>query len=573
MWWGATRGDRGLFWGTAFLIMVATLLESLAPWALKYLFDTLESESVNAWVVALRFATLFFAARAGGVVLWNAGGWLANRFQPRVIARLEQNTFEHIIRQSPSFFADQFSGSLLKRIGRLTRSFERIHDDFSLTFIPIITMVVVGSVNLFSRSAWLGSAYIVWVLLVIGVNTILLRWTLPIDEKRNTIDSALGGAMADALSNASAIHTFATEKAETGRIRELSNRLARAQTRSWNRHQFARVAQDIFAMALDIGVLFIGLSLWHKGLVTVGDLIFTQFIVLQLFIRVRDIGRGLRGVSEAFADSAESVRLLEQMPSIQDRPKAKSLICKQGMITFNQVSFHYGTERAVLNGCDFSVASGEKVAFVGPSGAGKSTIMKLLLRSYEPNEGTVSIDDQNIQTVTQESVRKTIAFVPQEPALFHRSLFENIRYGNPKATLAEVKQAARRARCHDFISRLPLGYDTLVGERGVKLSGGERQRVAIARAMLKNAPILVLDEATAALDSESEQLIQEALHELMEKKTVLVIAHRLSTIMSMDRIIVMNQGKIVDQGTHEELIHRDGLYRYLWSIQAGGFLS
>lgn len=238
----------------------------------------------------------------------------------------------------------------------------------------------------------------------------------------------------------------------------------------------------------------------------------------------------------------------------------------------DDVAFGFGSERSILQNYNLTINEGEKVALVGPSGAGKSTITKLLLRLYDVTGGTIRIDGQDIATVTQDSVREAIAFVPQEPILFHRTLMDNIRYGRRDATDGEVIEAAKKARCHDFITALPLGYDTFVGERGVKLSGGERQRVAIARALLKDAPILILDEATSSLDSESEALIQEALTVLMEGKTVVVIAHRLSTIMHMDRIIVMEKGDIAAQGTHDELLNSEGsLYHKLWSIQAGSF--
>jgi ABC-type multidrug transport system fused ATPase/permease subunit len=267
------------------------------------------------------------------------------------------------------------------------------------------------------------------------------------------------------------------------------------------------------------------------------------------------------------------VELLEMPHDVQDITTATPLNVDKGRVTFRDVDFYFHETRPVLTRFNFAIESGEKVALVGPSGAGKTTITKLLLRLYDLKAGALEIDGQNIAHVTQDSLRNAIAFVPQEPVLFHRTLMDNIRYGRRDATDEEVIEAAKQAHCHEFIATLPQGYQTFVGERGVKLSGGERQRVAIARAILKNAPILVLDEATSSLDSESESLIQDALKTLMKGKTVIVIAHRLSTIMNMDRIVVMDGGSIVDQGTHAELLTKDGLYQKLWSIQAGGFLS
>jgi ABC-type multidrug transport system fused ATPase/permease subunit len=267
------------------------------------------------------------------------------------------------------------------------------------------------------------------------------------------------------------------------------------------------------------------------------------------------------------------VDTMETPLEIKDKKSAKKLKVKDGELWFDDVQFSFNDNTEVLRNFNLTIAPGEKIALVGPSGAGKTTVTKLLLRLYDVKKGGIHIDKQNIASVTQDSLREAIGFVPQEPILFHRSLMENIRYGRRDASDKEVVEAAKKAHCHEFIDKLPQKYETFVGERGVKLSGGERQRVAIARVILKNAPILVLDEATSSLDSESEALIQDALEVLMQGKTVVVIAHRLSTIMKMDRIVVMQAGSIVAQGTHLELINRRGLYQKLWSIQAGGFLQ
>jgi ATP-binding cassette subfamily B protein len=268
------------------------------------------------------------------------------------------------------------------------------------------------------------------------------------------------------------------------------------------------------------------------------------------------------------------VELMALPHGIIDRSGAKALKVKKGALAFEGESFKYPTGQTVLKYLDLTIKPGEKVALVGPSGAGKSTIVKILFRFYDLTKGRILIDGQDIAKVTQDSLRDAISLVPQEPILFHRTLKENIRYGRPEASDEEVVLAAKQAHCHDFISGLEKGYETYVGERGVKLSGGERQRVAIARAILKNAPILVLDEATSSLDSESEHLIQDALQTLMQGKTVIVIAHRLSTIMQMDRIIVLEDGAVADTGTHHELLKTEGgLYKKLWQLQAGGFLA
>ncbi|MBP9868985.1 ATP-binding cassette domain-containing protein [Patescibacteria group bacterium] len=312
------------------------------------------------------------------------------------------------------------------------------------------------------------------------------------------------------------------------------------------------------------------ISLLVAGDATVGDLVLVQSFLAIAFTKLEYIGRLLRRGSEAATQIAEALDVMDRVPEIQDVPNAKKLRVTKGEIVFSDASFGY-LDEAMIRALNLTIASKERIGLVGPSGAGKSTLTKLLLRFYDVQSGEIRIDGQNISEVTQESLRKSIAYVSQEPVLFHRSLYENIAYGKPGASMKEVIAAAKKAHCHEFITALPEGYESTVGERGVKLSGGERQRVAIARAILKDAPILMLDEATSSLDSESEALIQDALSSLMRDKTVIVIAHRLSTIMQMDRIIVIEQGGITDTGTHNELLKKVGMYQKLWGIQAGSF--
>jgi ABC-type multidrug transport system fused ATPase/permease subunit len=282
----------------------------------------------------------------------------------------------------------------------------------------------------------------------------------------------------------------------------------------------------------------------------------------------------IRNVYEGIADAKEMVEILETPYEIKDIPKAKKLKANKGEIKFTDVSFNFNETREVLTDLNLTIKAGEKIAVIGPSGAGKTTFVRLIMRLYEITKGSIEIDGQEIHTVTQDSLREAISLVPQDPVLFHRTLMENIRYGKRDATDDEVKEAARLAHCDEFIDVLPLKYETFVGERGIKLSGGERQRVAIARAILKHAPILILDEATSSLDSHSEALIQDALDNLMKNCTTIVIAHRLSTIRKMDRIIAMKNGKIIEEGTHEQLANQEsGLYKDLWELQAGGFIQ
>jgi ABC-type multidrug transport system fused ATPase/permease subunit len=295
--------------------------------------------------------------------------------------------------------------------------------------------------------------------------------------------------------------------------------------------------------------------------------------VIQVTHRLWSFSRIIRDLYESFADAKEMAEIMLRPHEIAQNADAEALISEKGKIEFTNVTFGFGDNSPVISDLSLTIAPGERIALVGPSGAGKTTFVKLLMRFYDPKEGAVLIDGQKIKNVDIVSLRSALALVPQDPSLFHRSLLENIRYGRPDASDDEVIAAARLANCDEFISVLPLGYETLVGERGVKLSGGERQRVAIARAFLRNAPILILDEATSSLDSESEGLIQDALLRLMQGRTTIVIAHRLSTIRHMDRIVVMEEGKITEDGAHEALIKNGGKYSLLWSLQQGGFLQ
>ncbi len=325
-------------------------------------------------------------------------------------------------------------------------------------------------------------------------------------------------------------------------------------------------------VALELLVMYLAVKQWYAGNLTVGDVVLIQAYIARIFDKLWETGRNIRTLYEALADANEMTEILLKPHEIQDEKGAIALNAKKGGIEFKNVTFGYFKEAMVLEKFNLAIAPGERIAIIGTSGGGKSTIIKLLFRFHDISSGKILIDKQNIAEVTQDSLRAAMAFVPQEPVLFHRSLMENIRYARPDATDEEVLEAAKRAHAHEFIESFREGYETLVGERGVKLSGGERQRVAIARAILKDAPILVLDEATSSLDSESEMYIQDALRELMKDRTTIVIAHRLSTIMQMDRIVVIDGGKIIEEGKHEELLKaQQGTYQKLWEIQAGGF--
>jgi len=491
----------------------------------------------------------------------------------RVGGNLVDEAFQHLMHHSHQFFVSSFTGSLTRKVGRYMSSYEKLYYSLQTSVLPSVLYIAGITIVLFFKSVWLGT-----ILFLAVVGFTLLQWKMtsfqrPLRVRKAAADSVVTGSIADSISNHSAIQLFARNAYEESVVRSGMQKLQEAWLRLWYSDLLVYGAYGLFSVTVNVLLLSVAAFYWSRGVLSVGDFLVIQAYAFGLFNSVWSIGREFKNIYGSLADASEMVEILETPHHVQDAPGATHLHVSSGVISFNNVTFGFEDARPILEKYSLTINGGEKVALVGPSGAGKTTITKLLLRLYDIQKGEICVDDQSIDGVTQDSLRSAIAFVPQEPVLFHRTLKENIRYGRQDATDEEVVEAAKKAHCHEFISRLPLGYDTLVGERGVKLSGGERQRVSIARAILKNAPILVLDEATSSLDSESESYIQDALEVLMKGKTSVVIAHRLSTIMKMDRIVVMQEGRIVSEGTHKELLAAGGLYKKLWSIQVGGFFG
>ncbi len=565
-------------WLLVVAIIGATGLEVanvIGPLYMRQFINLLSGSTPSAALLAALLGTL--AVLAG----YNALGWLFQRvrmtaitiLESRVMRDLTNLAFDYLLGHSHDFFASNFAGTLTRRVNRYARSYEQVFDSFILTFYPTL-LFTIGTITVLSlQSLWLGIGLLVWTLVFFVLQYLLTKWRQAYKLIRSAEDSRVTGILSDAVANHSTITLFASRLQERSFFGEAVERWMNANLKSWHADNSVYAFQGMFAILSEVGLLVAGVFLWNAGQITVGDFVLIQVYILGLMNRVWDIGHTMRRLNDSFADASEMVDILETPHAVSDTAGAVPLAVSKGLIEFKEVVFNFNETRTVLDNLSLRIEPGEKVALVGPSGAGKTTITKLLLRLYNATGGSVLIDGQDIGKVTQDSLRQAIAFVPQEPSLFHRSLMDNIRYGRQDATDEEVIAAAKKAHCHEFIDALPEKYETHVGERGVKLSGGERQRVAIARAILKDAPILVLDEATSSLDSESESLIQDALRVLMEGKTVIVIAHRLSTIMKMDRIVVIEDGKIAADGTHDDLLKEGGLYHKLWSIQAGSFLA
>lgn len=562
----------GIMTVTSIIPVLATGI--ITPIYYKDFFDILNVKAGPEILAPELVKTIFL------VLIMNLLAWVSNRiytwstvrFQSDVMYRLRQSAYEHLIRHSHTFFTNNFTGSMVQKINRFMRSFERISDRFFEEIIQNIVRIIGVSFVLWNIQKTFVFIILFWVFIFLVISYFFSRWKMPYDIKNAEVESRTSARMSDSLSNHNTIQIFNRFDHESALFGANNMEHRNSMRARWLVGNKIAGIQSFLNILIEFLFFFYAIKFWIAGDFTIGTFVLIQMYIIGMIGKFWSFSQIMRDIYESFADAKEMVEIMKTEHEIKDIPGAKDLIVKEGLIDFNNVSFSYNEDREILSNLNLSIRPGERVALIGPSGAGKSTITKLLLRLYELSGGEILIDKQNISKSTQSSLRNAISFVPQDPILFHRTLAENIRYGALNATDEQVRNAAKLAYIDEFINSLTHGYETFVGERGVKLSGGERQRVAIARAILKNAPILILDEATSSLDSQSEMLIQDALENLMKNKTVIVIAHRLSTIRKMNRIIVIDEGKVLEQGTHEELLAREGLYSKLWNLQSKGFL-
>jgi ATP-binding cassette subfamily B protein len=496
------------------------------------------------------------------------------RLTLRMMVEVAGEAFHRVQRFSTDWHANTFAGSTVRKISRGMWALDLLNDTILLALLPSLLVLVGSAVVLAFYWPIMGLVVIVGAIFYVAMTASLsLGYVAPAAQLSNQWDTRLGGSLADAMSCNSVVKAFGAEDREDARLFRVLDKWSRRTDRTWVRGTWNGTAQGLALVTLRASVLAPALLFWWQGRATPGDVayVLTTSLVIQGYLR--DIGMHIRNLQRSVNDMEELVEFHAEPIGVPDRADAHPIRITGGEVVFDRVTFHYGGHATPLYR-DFSakIAAGEKVGLVGRSGSGKTTFVKLIQRLYDVNAGEIRIDGQDVASATQASLRAQIAIVQQEPILFHRSLAENIAYARPDAGMAAIERAARLANAHEFIVDLPKGYATLVGERGVKLSGGERQRVALARAFLADAPILILDEATSSLDSESEILIQQAMARLMQGRTAIVIAHRLSTVRAMDRILVFERGRIYEEGSHAELIRRDGgLYRSLFEKQAGEF--
>jgi ATP-binding cassette subfamily B protein len=565
--------------GTAISIPMTILVNNYLPaLILAHVLSELSQHHYKAHQVWASFGPDLLAY-AGllllGLLAWRVVDYFMWRLEANSQQDIAEEVFDNLMNESAQFHANNFSGTLVSQSNKVLTSYVRVADTTIFQTYPLVAGIIIVSFILLPRAPLFVLALVIFSISYLAVAFRLARPVQKASSAYGAAESKQTGNLADAISNVMVIKSFAHGGYERRRFHQ-STALTRTKL-----FEFARIHQ---LQIVSLGVLSRTISGAALALAVVSVLVFdanigTVFLILSYTSTIVDqlfqfSNNSLRNYNRSIGDAQAMVAQLSNKPQILDPAVPEKLKIAAGKVEFKSVEFtHDDANDAIFEKFNLNIAPGEKIGLVGHSGSGKTTFTRLLLRFSDIDGGSIEIDGQNIGKITQDDLRSTIAYVPQEPLLFHRAIAENIAYGKANATREDIVKSAKLSHAHDFIEKLPKAYDTLVGERGVKLSGGQRQRIAIARAMLKDAPILLLDEATSALDSESEVLIQDALWKLMEGRTAVVIAHRLSTIQKMDRIVVLDEGKIVEQGTHKDLLAKKGTYAKFWAHQSGGFLE
>jgi len=559
-----------------FLAPLSIVLETnIIPYALKMLIDIVVNYQGNKNAVIKEMASSLWIgglAWFGLIIIMRLQNWLQAYTIPRFEADIRMSVINHVMSHSYYYFSNQLAGNITNKIRELPKAIEFIRmilcrNCVSTFAVVLAALIIMASINqIFS---WILG---LWVIVHLTITLYFVRFINKVSKENADDKSILSGSIVDAISNIISVKLFARCSYEQIYI-------GSKQEQEKASNIFLINTMNIFQLCMDIAVtIMLGSTVyfliisWQQEIVSVGDFVFIFNMIFAVISQMWHLGYALADLFREIGVAQQALTLITSPYQIIDSIDAKPIKVVRGEIVFNNVTFHYNKGNNIFKNKNVVIKSGQKVGLVGFSGSGKSTFVNLILRFFDVESGVVTIDDQDITKVTQDSLRESIAMIPQDTSLFHRTLIENIRYGRIDTTDEEVVEISKKAYCHNFITQLPNGYNSLVGERGIKLSGGQRQRIAIARAMLKDAPILILDEATSALDSVTEKDIQEGLHNVMQGRTTIVIAHRLSTISKMDRILVFDNGCIIEDGTHKELLRVKGHYALMWEMQVSGFL-
>ncbi len=555
------------------LFIIAALLDTYMPTLLaKFLSSIRQGEGREAIVNDL---LMFLCVYLVKTVLFSATYIIYNIFETKVFKDLADDAFVHVYRLPESYFANTFTGSIVSKINRARQKIESFEDQILVRLMPTFVILVGSIIFLSAKFPALAMLTVAYILLLGGISTwLIFRFSGPSQGIYADAQDSFVAHLADSIGGIATTKTYAREKQELRHFLNLTHDLRVKNLRAYLLSNLAGVIQRL--MLFGMLALLLGGGVWYllNGKAGVEDIAYLVFAYSILQEYVRDLGDNIKNILTSSYDLHAVIALLREKPEVADVPVLPDLTIRQGEIVFDNVVFTYsGKSEPVFKNLSVSIRAGERIALVGHSGSGKTTFIRLLQCLYLPQKGRILIDSQEIAQGSRASLRSAIALVPQDPILFHRSLRDNISYARTDATIQEIRIAARLANIDHFIEGLPQQYETLVGERGIKLSGGERQRIAIARAILADRPILILDEATSSLDSESERAIQDALHKLIHGRTSIMIAHRLSTILDADRILVFDKGQIVEEGTHAELLEKEnGIYAGFFRLQSGGFI-
>ncbi|MFM9862319.1 MAG: ABC transporter ATP-binding protein [Micropepsaceae bacterium] len=571
-----SRHYRGRLAAFVFLAGLSAAIDAMIPYVLRGIIDTLTTAVASGrqdWAAVTAYLVLFAAVWYVPAVIVRFVEAIDIYMSPRMRALAQKYLFAYLMGHSPRYFQENFAGKLGQKVKQAGQATVSLLSIVAFDGVRMVVLLGVAGVLLALQSGYYALLLFTWVAVYLGVVTWLARRCVTLSKAFSDEVSTSTGRLIDAIANADLVRAFARAAYER---RFLSGFLSDEMNASQSLRWFLvvmRVFMSTATLVLLLGLIVLAMRDTLSGAITVGTFTMVFFLGTMISRSVQELSFRMLDFFEQLGTLAEALELVTQSHEIVDKPGASPLAVRAGEIAFEDISFSHSDGHPVFQGLNLRIKAGEKVGLVGKSGAGKSTLVKLLRRQFEPQGGRILIDGQNVADVTWDSVNEAIAEVQQMPGVFHRPVRDNIRYSKPDADERLVVSAAKDAHAHDFISNREAGYDTIVGEQGIKLSGGERQRVAIARALVKDARILVLDEATSSLDSESEHLIQEALFELMRGRTVIAIAHRLSTIVGMDRIVYLENGRIIEQGSHAELLARGGPYAQLWNRQVGGFID